>query len=58
MPPVLLLVRRHAAMGHVEMLAIWFAELVNGPPIALAEKTVGPADDGKTLVGSSMVTSI
>ncbi|WP_316225062.1 MULTISPECIES: hypothetical protein [unclassified Bradyrhizobium] len=40
------------------MLAIWFAELANGPPIALAEKTVGPADDGNTFVGSSIVTSI
>ncbi|WP_315766163.1 hypothetical protein [Bradyrhizobium sp. SZCCHNS2005] len=55
---MLLFVRRHAAMGHVEMLAIWFAELANGPPIALAEKTVGPADDGNTFVGSSIVTSI
>src|ERR1700722_8563057 len=29
---------------------------MTGPPIADAEKTVGPADDGKTPVGSSIVT--
>lgn len=51
-PPVELFVNLQAAMGQVEMPAIWFCEEVTGPPIALAEKIVGPADDGKTPVAA------
>jgi hypothetical protein len=61
-PPVLLLVTRHAAIG-IKIFPIAFDVPPTMTPFAvlpvwLLWKMVGPADDGKTPVGSSMVTSI